>query len=434
MDDTKQTKNEENPKKHSSGIFDKEKRKKYLSIGALVIAAVAIVLIAISGWDDADPLNNRNKPTLAPEQIMRDPTISDIPTVPGIPSGTLPPIDAGENVKIYQVPIRDGAVIDRDPAVSRNHPEYIEETTGTGPYISQEGKVYKNDRYISIDVFDRSSADIVTFTFGMATGEYNRFLYLNPHQETSDSDPYSKFFRFDASAGFLLEAPQAYASRDEMKENCKNYSIRRAIDQASAAEYVDPKHPGTVWFTTMEIEEPIYIDVNVYTGDGSLRFLLRLWIDKDENGCYYFANIENRDLYDNTEKSTFDDKELYHIYEVVKADIQDKDKIGMTISKSQDVTFDDFLYDHREIGEGCYYAYFRPANSRYSAATKEIASFDTLAITLRGHGGWLTVTLYYHVVVPPMDGAHGVYVYAGRDYTDNGSIESLQMQGYPGYD
>ena len=24
--------------------------------------------------------------------------------------------------------------------------------------------------------------------------------------------------------------------------------------------------------------------------------------------------------------------------------------------------------------------------------------------------------------------------YVGRDYTDNGSIESLQMQGYPGYD
>lgn len=229
-----------------------DRKQKIITIGSAIIAVVGIAVIAILGWNNADPGNPPTKPPAILENITPAVTESPIPTIPidpSQPAATEPPIELGHNVSVYINPVPDDFVIDRNADISPSHPEYIENTTGGGPYSSHEGVVYKNDRVISIDVFDYETADIVTFQFGVALGECNRFLYLNPVRLEGIDTQMQCAFRFKASKGFIIQAPKEYGSKEEMYAQCNSFATRRTVDLASPAEYTDPMHPGTVWFT-----------------------------------------------------------------------------------------------------------------------------------------------------------------------------------------
>ena len=412
-----------------------------LSVLTIIAAIVTIVIIIATGWgraaSDADKLQSPTEGVLVPNTDGSDPTYtteSPIPTIPEEPTPTLPPIEAGDNVTVTPVETPDKITIDKSTSVTPDHPEYIEATIGDGPYISPEGQVYKNDRTISIDVFDTDLAQVVTYTFGYATGTCNRFLYLNPVISLDDGvKPYA-MYRFDPTAGTILTAPREYESQTDMDKNCRNYTVRRAMDLRSPAGYADPLHPGTVWYADNPIDQPTYIDVIVYEGVGIIKHLLRIWIDKDENGCYFLANIENRDLLQNGQ-TQFSSDEIYRIYEMASADMYDAEKLRMVISSPRELEVDDFTFDYRAKKEGCYYPYLVPAKPGGYKKAGYYANMDIMAVTLRNHTvGYISVTLYYHILLMPDGDNPGIYEYIGRDYPYNSHIDILHSHGYPGYD
>lgn len=412
------------------------KKKKLKTALALAAAVVVLVLIICLG-----ELNNRQysdpSGTEGTGVTLYDPyaqnTISPIPTIPEGPSPnvTYDPIELGKNITVTINPAIEDASIDRDPYVTSSHPEYVESYVGGGSFSASEGKVFKNDRIWTIDIQNNTTGEWLTFTFGSALGEYNRFLYLDPVRVSSDADV-NGFFHFKASAGIVLDFSQSYEKPKQMLAEHDSFSVRRAMDQLAVAEYISPMYPGTVWYTNGPLEEPVYVDVICYYGQGSIAAVLRLWIDKDDNGCYYIASVENGDLYLQDDK-TFTTKELYHIYEMADVDILDHELTGIRIVDGN-WSVEDYFFDFREAGSGPYYDYFLPHGKASADASKDFRSYNIMAITLRYNGAAQSITLYYQIITMPYSDQYGVYKYLGRDYPHNTSIGDLHNAGYPGYD
>lgn len=421
-------------KKFSFDLASNPKLRTALSAVAIIVALVAIVIIVATGWgraaSDAEKLEG---PTTGLLATGPDTTTSPIPTIPEEPSPTLPPIDAGDNVTITPVEIPNDITPDKSPTVPPEHPEYIEAITGDGPYASPEGAVYKNDRTISIDVLDTDEGKIFTYTFGVSLGTINRFLYLNPVITDNSNQPPSAFFRFDAAKGTIITAPVEYRNQTIMYQKCRSYTVRRAMDLHTPAIYGDSQHPGTVWYADTPIDHPVYIDIIIYNGPGTIKHLLRLWIDKDEDGCYFFANIENRDL-QYSDHTVFSSAEIYRLYQMAAKDMYDSEKLQLTILEAHEPKQEEFCFEYRARKTGCYYPYFVPAKRGANKATAAYANMEILAVTLRKHSPGQSVTLYYHILLMPNGEAPGIYEYIGRDYPQNDYISVLQSHGYPGYD
>ncbi|HIT34528.1 MAG TPA: hypothetical protein IAC31_07905 [Candidatus Faecousia intestinigallinarum] len=395
-----------------------------LLVLVLIIAlAVLITSIVFRHSAPSVPTKIFEHPTTEATAVpMPEPSFGN-DTAPATDPSTEPIIETvGESVTVNILGIRPGALIDRTMGVAQESPEYIADMTA---YVGSEGKVYKNDRTISIEYLDEVSGKYLTYSFGYATGEYNRFLYLNPKIEDA-KDGYNYYFHFSAQQGSLVNI--AY----EDYELYDSFSVRRALNQDAPATYIDPTHPGLVWFTAAPIDEPVSIDVIAW-GQDSIRAIFRLWIEKDDDGCYYISSIENRNLIQEP-NSQYDIAELYYIYEMASADIHDGEKLRMTVITDGYPPIENYIIDYRSIDEGCYYRYFVPAEGRFTADTLEYRYNPMIAVTLRTLGGGLSLTLYYHIIHPPKDGVHGVYQYIGRDYPLNDTIENLQMLGYPGMD
>jgi hypothetical protein len=240
------------------------------------------------------------------------------------------------------------------------------------------------------------------------------------------------YFRFKASNGMLLDLSQKYDNQKEMLATNDNFAIRRAMDQLSVAEYTSPMYPGAAWYTNAPLDNPVYVDVICYYGQGPIAAILRLWIDKDEDGCYYLASVENHDMFQQ-DHAIFTTGELYHIYEMVDADILDRDLTGLNVS-DHNWGVEDYFFDYREAGSGLYYDYFLPYGKGAAEQSKNYRGHDILAVTLRYNGVTQSITLYYQIITMPYDNQHGVYQYMGRDYHTNSTIDALQNFGYPGYD
>ena len=409
-------------------------KKKVTSALAGVAAVAALVCIIFLGERNNDqysePSQKDTRPTLF--DPSSDPTDTPIPTIDiGGDDNTYDPVVIGDDVKISINPAIKNAEIDRSPDVTPDHPEYIESYLGGGSFSGREGKVYKNDRSVSIDVQNSQTGEWTTYSFGLSLGEYNRFLYLNPIRNSGNPD-IKGYFRFFASRGLFLDLSQSYDNKKEMLASHDNFTVRRAMDQLAVADYTSPMYPGAAWFTSGPLDEPVYIDTICYHGQGSIAAILRIWIDKDENGCYYIATIENRNLYLKNDP-IFTASEIYYIYEMADADIVDNDLTGLRVT-DKDWKVEDYYYDYRKAGSGPYYQYFLPAGKAAAAASKKYRDNDIFAVTLRYNGVTHSITLYYRIIAMPYEGNHGVYKYLGRDYHYNASISELRDMGYPGYD
>lgn len=405
---------------------------------ALMLAGAVLVLVLIICLGE---MNNR-KFTEVPSTDDSGPSLIDPDTfdpnsqIPTINTTTPPlnsyePVEYGKNITVIINPKIKEAMIDRDPTVSPSHPEYIESYIGGGSFSAPEGKVFKNDRVWTIDIQNNTTGEWMTFSFGAAQGEYNRFLYLNPARVTTEPG-INGFFHFKPSSGTLLNLAQTYENKKEMLSVYDSFTVRRAMDQITVAEYESPMYPGTVWYTDAPLNGPVYIDVICYFGQGPIAAILRLWIDKDEDGCYYIASLENHDLYLQRDP-IFTTAELYHIYERVDADILDSELTGMhTLDGSW--SCEDFFFDYREAGAGCYYDYFLMSGAGGATASKDYRGYDIMAVTLRNNGSIQSITMYYRIIALPYGDTHGVYQYLGRDYPYNATIQELQNSGYPGFD
>lgn len=414
----------------------KFKFKRFKSV--LMVSAAVAVLVLIICLGELD--NQRFRGSSATEDSgssLVDPgTLSPDGQIPTIntnspPSTSYDPIEYGQNITVTINPAIEDAIIDRDPAITPAHPEYIESYVGGGSFSASEGKVFKNDRVWNVEIQNNTTGEWMTFSFGASIGEYNRFLYLNPTRITTEPGVHG-YFHFKASNGTLLNLAQSFDNTKEMLSSHDNFTVRRAMDQLSVAEYVNPMYPGAAWYTSAALNDPVYIDIICYYGQGSIAAILRLWIDKDENGCYYLASLENHDLYLQTD-AIFTTAELYHLYERVDADINDYELTGMH-TLDRDWNCEDYFFDYREAGSGCYYDYFLMVNTATATASKDYRGYDIMAVTLRNNGATQSITLYYRIIALPYGETHGVYQYLGRDYPFNSTIEELQGSGYPGFD
>lgn len=414
----------------------KVKFKKLKSALLLIGAVLTLVVIVCLGEMDNDKYTGTSSTEESGSSLIDPGTFSPDSQIPTINTTTPPissyePVECGKNITVMINPAIDDATIDRDPSVTSEHPEYIESYIGGGSFSSPEGKVFKNDRVWTVEIQNNTTGEWMTFSFGAALGEYNRFLYLNPTRITTDSGV-NGYFHFKASNGTLLDLAQTFANKKEMLSTHDSFTVRRAMDQLSVAEYVSPMYPGAVWYTNAPLDGPVYIDVICYYGQGSIAAILRLWIDKDENGCYYLASLENHDLYLQGD-AIFTTAELYHIYERVDADILDYDLIGMHTLDGE-WSCEDYFFDYREAGSGTYYDYFLMVNSASATASKDYRGYDIMAVTLRNNGSTQSITLYYRIITKPYGENHGVYQYLGRDFPYNTTIDELQNSGYPGFD
>lgn len=400
---------------------------KPLQIIVLILAAAAVILLIYSGetgkrGDTPDTTPETSSTT--PASATSVPPASTSAVIPEETEAPAPTIAVGSDVTIETVPMKADAKPDRTPGIRREDPEYLSDREYGDQFLSAEGKIYKNDRTVTYTWYDPHFDYTFSFRFGNPTGEYNRWIYLNPYCVDAD---FIQSYHCSASEGVLVTIPAE-------DQSSNNYTVRRALDQRSNAEYVDLQHPGLVWYSEAPIDGPVSIDIIVFAAD-TMETVIRVWLEKDEDGCWYISDIDSGNLLEENDGSVFTEEELDYIYEMALADFKNPEKTFMSIGPSNfEKPKDMFIIDYREPSEGCYYQYFVPADGSLTAETRQYQFNPILAVSMRNYNSGLGLTLYYHIIHPPVNGSHGTYQYIGRDYPLINSIEVLKNLGYPGSD
>jgi len=367
----------------------------------------------LDGGDFVDPENYTGEITLPPEE-------------------TLPPVLVGNDVTIKTIPRDPAEQIDRTAYVDESHPEFIPGVYAAS-YLSSEGKVYCNDRTISINIYDALKDETVTVSFGYATGKCNRFLYLNPQVITDQQiAPYNFFF--NAEKGSIVTIPDAQVDPGRIR----GYMLKRALEDKAPATYFSAKTPGTVWFTQPPLEKRTFIDTLVLNWEGDYIATLRLTIEKAEDGTYYLADLDNRDLLQNGGQTTdhnFTEAELDYIIDCANTTLHDTNTLGLGITHEVEGTFvyekSRFLIAYIDLESDMYFDELIPRNggSKYSRRYKEML-MPMLAVTVRNMYSKMSMTLYYQIYRFPTETEHGYYYYIGRDYHAYNTLERLQAFGY----
>lgn len=191
-----------------------------------------------------------------------------------------------------------------DPSDPENLDNFYEEGS---PFISEEGKVYANDRILSIDIPSFNSSETYSFTFGYITGEYNSFLYLNPTCSLAEEgrpigyyasvENYEQGEVFSRNERIECNVPADHVSQGE---NVCNYWIpNQSYDILASATYTGATTPGLAYFTSKPLEEE-YAIVNIRAVDlcrSTTIAIIRLYIAKNPDlNTYYLHHAENANL------------------------------------------------------------------------------------------------------------------------------------------
>lgn len=414
-------------------------RKSKLIFIIIAIILVAAVAIGYSLMDDSIGGEQNETTTAAtgegvPEstapQVPDDTKEPDAETEETVPNETKEPIVLSENVTVYQVEKDPNEVIIRDPKIDETHPEYID-VPGGDPYSSTEGIVYRNDKTISIDIFDELQGYTRTITFGYVTGQCNRFLYLNPSVSGDPGTrPYTYYFSFSTpiGGGAVLTIPDETLTSKEVK----SWSMGRALEIREAAHYTAPNTPGTVWLASSPVDGPVYIDVRLYL---QLDYCatVRLTIDKDKDGTYSIVNLENRNLLQENEGTDYSTSELAYVVGLANETIHDTEKMHQYYStyEKYEMAVEDCIITLQTLDTGLYYNQFIPYKGDSDCRYYSEMDIPVLAVTYRRLGVGAQ-TLYFQAIRLPRDGNHGEYYYIGRDFPLFDTIDHLTSQGYSG--
>lgn len=415
-------------------------KEKIKTVAVVLFVVVALVFIICWGWGDARR-NTESEVTTTPSGGLLStgpnngptaPTMPMVSTIPGPPTTLPPAITLGDNVTASIVPMQEGATPNRKPDWTAESPEYVAEDPESR-YRDPNGFIYKNDRIVSIEYIDRRTSNLITVSFGVAQGTYNRFLYLNPvryiNGVASDS-----FFHFTTlrNNGEVVNFPYDYPSDKILLESTNSFAIRRCVDQRVSATYHSPSDPGTVW-TAGGRRGQFRASLQILDNKGQICSILELVFCQDNDGCWYIANIENQDLtVCPTQK--FSAAEAYKIFQMAQVDMFDGDKIGVYMTVSEKPLYEDFIIDYISPADQMYYEYFKPADPDAADYCLDYIGNPIIAVSLRQHSVNRTMTLYYYAVYNPTAEKDYDYFYIGRDYYQNRSIATLQGLGYPGLD
>lgn len=339
-------------------------------------------------------------------------------------------IRVNDTVQIHLVDMDPDAVIDRDSYVSEHHPEYI--SYGDAPSLfSLEGKVYKNDRTISIDIEDRFSGDIYTFTFGYPTGQYNRFLYLNPKCEINGvpTEELGESIQFNFNIGGSGGVANFAEGLEYYQGQVVNYNMTRHLAEYQIANYLDPQHPGAVWLTMVPLDTPAEFHCRVFNKHGYLMGTLALVVEKDEDGCYAFTDIRELDLWeDNSEYPNYTHTELEYIASILQEafDNREIDQLSARFT-GETISSDRCAFVMRTAKAGYYYPTFVNIDPNGSDLCRDVASQvdQTIAVTINFSKYHACGTVYLWVLKQPDATSHGWYQIIGSDYCNFRNQEDL---------
>ena len=418
-----------------------KKSKLIFGLIALIIIVLCLIILADPARDNT--LGGADNPTTPGSQISPpvDPSDPDASTDP-LPTSKpfdFSTIEIADNVTINQVEPNPNEVIAIGAPITSDDPEYM--NSGSDTYNTAEGKVYRNDKTISIDIFDEMTGETHTITFGYITGECNRFLYLNPvveQEEVNYHYKYGFFFKGMPGAGSIITLPQEYASEAEERESktySVNFTVGRALDMREVSTYQDPTHPGTVWFTQMPLSGSLWIDVICYRITGDIMATLRLTIAKGPDGSYSIVNLENLNLLQTyqEEDSLFTKEELGYIYSMAMDVFGDPARLQSNIRGTvEDYTIERCIIQYRDEHSGFFYPYIVPPENGIYIESSLYEHSPVVSVTVRRHlASAISCTMYFQVIKPPTEDTHGVYEYIGRDFTHYTDMDILITSGYP---
>jgi len=223
---------------------------------------------------------------------------------------------------------------------------------------------------------------------------------------------------------------------DDEKAKEPSYFFCRTLDVKRCAAYTGPKTPGAVWFAQNATEGPSYVDVLVIAEDGDYIASLRIWICKEEDGTYVFADIDDNNivLTGTTSDCAFSDEEKKRLETLANSVANDIEQTHIgKISPAEDYTLDDMIIEWRAQSQSLYFYEFAPKEGVQKNTGYYVdIGMPILAVTVRGYNGSMSLTLYFQVLQYPSDTKAGTYHYIGRDYYNYSSAVVLHQQTAPG--
>lgn len=406
------------------------RNSKKIFLGIAIILALACILAFLLFGPGSNPDNSPGGSETAP--VMQDDTT--YPTAPLPTEPTKPDISVANTVTIHQVEKDPNEVIDTTTNFTEDHPEYIP-FGHDNPICCAAGCVFRNDKTISITIPDTLTDTVHKIKFGMITGRCNRFLYLNPTVESTESGPW--LFHFQTVGGGSI-----LTINEESEDPIDNFALtmHRTLDNTTNAQYNSPQNPGAVWYTQAPKDGPFYINCLVLNRFGDFCAIVQLTIDRAEDGTYSIVDLDNRDLR-YAEHELYTESELEYLLGQVNEVINDKEQVHFLLrgaEKDQPVhiTWDEVFFDLRDKDTKLYFMHFVPVDINWKTRCDHYTSqlIPIIGVTVRRVAGERVCTLYFQVLEAPYKDRHGTYIYIGRDYTQYDSTERLIGASYPGGD
>lgn len=423
-------------------------KKSKITFGVIAAIFIVVCLAAffLFGNRDQTPADDTvpGNETLADTgEIMDSPPIGNIPatgeaTKPTLsqPAVTTPAVQDGvteiklnPNVTMYKVDKDPNEVIDRTDEYDPNDPEFTADEVYNYCY-SSEGRVYRNDKVITIEIYDALEDFTHSISFGFITGGCNRFLYLNPTINSEYATHYAFHFKTVSDAGVV----ETIQSEDSIK-TVKHYTVLRALDQRMPANYLDSRHPGTVWYTPSSLDGTSYVDCVVMTLNGDWIATIRIHIAKDPtDGSYSIVNLENKNLMQDDAEPYLTDAAIQYLYETSRDLLEDPEQIQIyRYTLDKEIMIDNFIMEYRDYSTGLYYDYFHQDGNVLPVESREATKGNPIiAVTYRKFTTTMVLTLYFEVYAAPTENFTGLYNYIGRDESYYRTIQSMQNNGYPG--
>lgn len=414
------------------------KKSKYgFAIVAIVLILLCVLVTLLPNREEPEHTET-TVPTTLPgiaHEIIRDDEETLPTAAPEIQIPVRQPITLADNVTIIQAEnVSDKPV---GEPITPDDPEYMN-VVGGDMYLAAEGKAFRNDKIISIDLFDEYYGLSYTISFGYITGECNRWLYLNPTYNGEHwpdmMDFYYVFSVVDGAGGGVVETfSPNYESYEQMVSMNDNFVTGRAQDHIQPATYYGPGSPGAVWYMPYPAGNSAWVDCLVYLSNGDLLATLRLTIQKDEDGAYNIVNLEDKNMLTTQSDNAYLPKdEQAYLYGIALEDLQNLNLMQVSGCNTIDYTVERFLMEYRDEHSGLYYDYFKPVEGNYIAKGSEYMYNPVIAVSCRQFMNADTIVLYYSIVKPATDTEHGIYEYIGRDHLFYQNESSLATQGYPG--